>query len=1195
MYSYEKYINPGDRLKVTRPDGSIIYVNIAAMGPRTNRRTREFFVDMNLHNAEYVLDWHNCYSFGNGVESNRIRDNFNTPFMTPGVKVSTPFEDYKEEHRKYGLIYSGLYNSNSGVNNLNQFVQAEKITKDINPTYGSIQKLYTRDTDLITLCEDKVVKILSNKDAVFNADGNTQLTATENVLGQTIPFVGEYGISTNPESFVAEAYRIYFADRQRGAIVRLSRDGLTPISEHGMRNWFKENLSSSKVNLLGAENLFAGNNWTRKENTKIHGGEVVLGYYNKLAEESQDYTDHRFGTFPRLVMENVMQRGKRYRLSMEILEHGGFQREVDNTNSDVQIKKSDQAWVAKRNTNSKLTGTIVYEWDSYNEDLDISMGRTNQESGYYDGTPDSQTTTVQEYIGGLRGESSPNFSGGAQDNFYGGWVRIRNIFLEKITSTEDIKVVGSYDDNQDELNMTIVSGDPTTVTFKEQNKGWVSFKSFVPENALSCANDYFSFKDGRLWQHHVPGIGTNVFYGGDLVNTTFDVILSDAPSLVKNFYTINYEGSQAKVSGVKQIRVINNIYHNTGHPTNNINGKWFYIDPDDLESFKDMTNPNRAFGGGTVADNPVRQYRYINGEITLIREGVIVLWNIETEVESSGGTFISNPTVYIDDDGNEHSRIHGRWHRNLEGELMGTTEGLDDWQVGDIITTKQEEEVVTLFNSRPRRGWFCGQRNGIETDLERGRIHEFIEKEGKWFNYIKGGYWRTSGTRVGANVATEWGFADNNDWANENLQGIGMVTMVETIDEPIKYKTVTVEAAIANHAQTYSGGMYALFSEEEMSEMLQLPPSSWDGDVINVVQRRDGIDIATVDIIIRNNANQWSQGHGAHFRLNTGATQSDWQAGDKIYLTGSDVVQKKRIYFGNAEINRSLVVGRRLWAEKPSQRLGEEKVDIGRGSINTDGVALGNTYLGDPNGLWPNTGKTKNDISWNGLNNPPNANISLNTQQVNATLPNFGSNTFGPITGKLREGATYRLTYSIENYHYDPTMWDTATNSYVSVPGLSVVKPPYLSILKSPTSGVVTINSDRVNETVEFVANANSRVYLRGHSFIDADFKNISVREVTAGDSLGFTNIENRKIVEIGRVDEIGKDTSDRTKSVYNNYITLHKDWGGSIGDYVFYINNPIVNSSSIKGYYAKVRMENDSRGAAELFHVSSEISESSK
>ena len=31
----------------------------------------------------------------------------------------------------FGLIFSGLYNSTSGVNNLNQFIQAENITKDL--------------------------------------------------------------------------------------------------------------------------------------------------------------------------------------------------------------------------------------------------------------------------------------------------------------------------------------------------------------------------------------------------------------------------------------------------------------------------------------------------------------------------------------------------------------------------------------------------------------------------------------------------------------------------------------------------------------------------------------------------------------------------------------------------------------------------------------------------------------------------------------------------------------------------------------------------------------------------------------------------------------------------------------------------------------------------------------------------------
>jgi hypothetical protein len=67
------------------------------------------------------------------------------------------------------------------------------------------------------------------------------------VLGQATPFVGDYGISTNPESFAVDNYRAYFTDRQRGAVVRLSRDGITPISEHGMRTWFRDNFGKVYV------------------------------------------------------------------------------------------------------------------------------------------------------------------------------------------------------------------------------------------------------------------------------------------------------------------------------------------------------------------------------------------------------------------------------------------------------------------------------------------------------------------------------------------------------------------------------------------------------------------------------------------------------------------------------------------------------------------------------------------------------------------------------------------------------------------------------------------------------------------------------------------------------------------------------------------------------------------------------------
>jgi len=239
------------KVNIFLPDGTIFTAVVDnVVKARGENNYRGLVLKRTTYRGTHSLNYYNCFSFLNGVESNRIRDGFNLPFLSNGVVASTTLETeaYKEEHRKYGLIFSGIYNSISNVNELNQFVAAEKITKDVNPIYGSIQKLFSRDTDLITLCEDKVLKILANKDAVFNADGNPQLTANINVLGQTIPFVGEYGISRNPESFASESYRAYFADKQRGAIVRLSKDGLTPISNHGMQDWFRDNLKiGSKI------------------------------------------------------------------------------------------------------------------------------------------------------------------------------------------------------------------------------------------------------------------------------------------------------------------------------------------------------------------------------------------------------------------------------------------------------------------------------------------------------------------------------------------------------------------------------------------------------------------------------------------------------------------------------------------------------------------------------------------------------------------------------------------------------------------------------------------------------------------------------------------------------------------------------------------------------------------------------------
>ena len=206
----------------------------------------------------FDLSFHNAFTMRNGVESNLIGDDFNQDRVSNGVKVSTIIDnEYSERVKESSLIYSGIFNDETDVNKLNEFNTGLKITKELNPEYGSIQKLHTRNTDLIALCEDKILRILANKDALFNADGNVNLIANKNVLGQAVAYNGDYGISKNPESFANYGYRSYFTDKSRGAVIRLSKDGLTVISDKGMSSFFRENLLNENGNIIGSYDIYS--------------------------------------------------------------------------------------------------------------------------------------------------------------------------------------------------------------------------------------------------------------------------------------------------------------------------------------------------------------------------------------------------------------------------------------------------------------------------------------------------------------------------------------------------------------------------------------------------------------------------------------------------------------------------------------------------------------------------------------------------------------------------------------------------------------------------------------------------------------------------------------------------------------------------------------------------------------------------
>ena len=85
-----------------------------------------------------------------------------------------------------------------------------------------------------------------------------------------------------------------------------------------------------------------------------------------------------------------------------------------------------------------------------------------------------------------------------------------------------------------------------TLSFSEKSKGWVSFKSWDHENGISLNNSYYTFSNGRMYQHHINET-RNEFYGTQF-ESSVDVLFNQIPGSIKSFSTLNYEGSQARIT-----------------------------------------------------------------------------------------------------------------------------------------------------------------------------------------------------------------------------------------------------------------------------------------------------------------------------------------------------------------------------------------------------------------------------------------------------------------------------------------------------------------------------------------------------------------------------------------------------------------------------------------------------------------------
>ena len=306
--------------------------------------------------------------------------------------------------------------------------------------------------------------------------------------------------------------------------MRLSRDGLTPISEHGMKDWFSDKLKIVEGFIIGSYDdkkslynvtLKSAETITTRATTPT--GPLEFSITNMLGDWKSDWSyPNDINTFDQFDTNGVGN--------------------ATNINSVTQIvipPTDMQGYDRSSNFTSMISALSLYGVNNVLLHQQVAHGTDPK---LYGVTQSSQSGPIASYeVSSITTDSSGNyvlevaFQSGQQSLI--DWAHFW--WTPKNMDQEQSKPGGSS-----ELDYTL--------SFAEKTNGWVSFKSWIQESGLSMNGKYYTFKEGSMYEHE-SNLTRNNFYGSQFVST-IDVLLNDGPSGIKSFNTLKYSGSQAKIT-----------------------------------------------------------------------------------------------------------------------------------------------------------------------------------------------------------------------------------------------------------------------------------------------------------------------------------------------------------------------------------------------------------------------------------------------------------------------------------------------------------------------------------------------------------------------------------------------------------------------------------------------------------------------
>lgn len=400
-----------------------------------------------------------------------VQPDASTVFRSASVTYSDPFViDSK---------YLGLSSFNPSLAN---FYDYEYI-------HGTIKQIVGDDDRMYLLQERKAGWAPVNRGVIESSEGVQSLTVSRNVVGSANYYLGDYGINDNPESLAFDRGRLYFADIRAGKVVRISRDGISLISEEYMDAFFKENfrfissqasrqkviggvdreadqyiISTDQINNAELEITDGTTTYTYNAQTNVAGDKVVIGI---------EFDDDDLFTF-----------------STEIREFEDLCDEFDNSLDSIvyldKIIDGQPAYVGEEFIGQNITIYGVATNTSYNFFVTIALNLATGEfvftndCGAFSGSIGSSTGLVNDF----------------------------------------------------------------TAAYDVQDNVWATLFSYRPEAVASIDDTLFTFKNGTMYKHSSDAPRAR-YYNDASSYCYLEVVSNNNPSMVKSYESISLEGNSA--------------------------------------------------------------------------------------------------------------------------------------------------------------------------------------------------------------------------------------------------------------------------------------------------------------------------------------------------------------------------------------------------------------------------------------------------------------------------------------------------------------------------------------------------------------------------------------------------------------------------------------------------------------------------